>query len=153
VPAVHAGYARYRRPLLEAGVELYEIKVDAPLPRRSAAIRALGSSRVSLHAKLIVVDSRTTFVGSMNIDPRSLRLNTENGIVLDNAALAALLADGVDRQLPASAYRVDLREGRVRWTSTAPDGQTVHHDAEPQAGWWLRLQSTLMGWLPIEELL
>ena len=153
VPAVHAGYERYRRPLLEAGVELYEVRVDALLPRRAATIRAVGSSRVSLHAKLIVVDHRSTFVGSMNIDPRSLRLNTENGIVLDSAALAAELSTGVDNQLAASAYRVELSQGRLRWTSSEPDGRTVHHDTEPQAGWWLRLQTTLMGWLPIEELL
>jgi putative cardiolipin synthase len=153
VPAVHSGYARYRRPLLEAGIELYEIKVEAPLSRRPSTIRSLGSSRVSLHAKLMVLDQRSTFVGSMNIDPRSLRLNTENGIVLNSASLAAEISGGIERQLASTAYRVELSEGQLRWASADPDGRPVHHDAEPRAGWWLRLQATVMSWLPIEGLL
>jgi putative cardiolipin synthase len=153
VPAVHAGYARYRRPLLEAGVELYEIRPDGARQGRASTIRSIGSSRLSLHAKLIVVDHRTTFIGSMNIDPRSLRLNAENGLVMINTDLARSLSAAFDRQLDASAYRVELAEGRLRWTSVEPDGGPVHHFTEPQSGWWLRLQTTLLGLLPIEALL
>ncbi|TNF58467.1 MAG: phospholipase D family protein [Burkholderiales bacterium] len=153
VPAVHAGYGKYRRPLLEAGIELFEIRADVAPSRQAGFIRTIGSSRLSLHAKLIVVDRRTAFIGSMNIDPRSLRLNTENGVVLDSRPLAESLSSGIDRQLSESAYRVELWEDGLRWTSLAPGGVEVHHHTEPQAGWWLRLQTRLMRCLPIEGLL
>ena len=150
VPAVHAGYARYRLPLLHAGVELFEIRADA-VGRQVVRTRA-GSSRVSLHAKLMVVDRSTTFVGSMNIDPRSLRLNTENGIVVDSTALADELVRGVQRDLPRDAWRVELHGSSLRWTGLQDDREVVL-DSEPQAGLWLRLTTRLMGWLPIEGLL
>jgi putative cardiolipin synthase len=150
VPAVHAGYARYRRRLLEAGIVLYEIRTDAPRPR---SVGRVGSSRLSLHAKVMVVDGRSSFVGSMNIDPRSLRLNTENGLVMNSASLARVLDQGLRRDVVNSAYRVDLDDqGRMRWTWQTPDGVRQAFQ-EPGAGLWLRLQARLLSWLPIESLL
>lgn len=150
VPAVHAGYARYRRQLLEAGVALHEIRADAPQRRSGGRI---GSSRLSLHAKVMVVDGRSTFVGSMNIDPRSLRLNTENGLVMASPELARVLDLGLRRALVDSAYRVELDAGgRLRWTWRTAEGlQSASH--EPGAGAWLRLTTRLLSWLPIEPLL
>lgn len=150
VPAVHAGYARYRAALLRAGVEIFEVRADA-VGRRPTRTRA-GSSRVSLHAKLMVVDRSRTFVGSMNIDPRSLRLNTENGVVVDSAELAEEFVQGVRRDLPRDAWRVHLDGSALRWTGLQ-DGAEVALASEPQAGLWLRLSTFLMSWLPIEELL
>ncbi len=150
VPAVHACYARYRVPLLRAGVELFEIRADALGPQ--VARTRPGSSRVSLHAKLMVVDRSTTFVGSMNIDPRSLRLNTENGVVVDSTALADELVRGVRRDLPRDAWRVELHGSSLRWIGLQ-DSREVILDSEPQVGLWLRLTTRLMGWLPIEGLL
>lgn len=150
VPAVHAGYARYRVALLRAGVELYEVRADAVSRHRARA--HLGSSRVSLHAKLMVVDRARTFVGSMNIDPRSLRLNTENGVVVDSTALAEELTQGGLRDLPRDAWRVQLDGDSLRWTGQR-NGTEVVVNSEPQAGIWLRLSTFLMSWLPIEEYL
>jgi putative cardiolipin synthase len=150
VPAVHGGYARYRAALLRAGVALYEIRADA-VGRQPTRTRA-GSSRVSLHAKLMVVDRTKSFVGSMNIDPRSLRLNTENGVVVDSTALATELVQGVERDLTRDAWRVHLDGSSLRWTGRQGDAD-VTLDREPQAGLWLRLKTMLMSWLPIETLL
>lgn len=151
VPAVHSGYARHRRALLEAGVALYEIRPDAP-QRRSVA--RTGSSRLSLHAKVMVVDGRSSFVGSMNIDPRSLRLNTENGLVMSSAGLAQVVHEGLRQALSASAYRVELDgQGRLRWHWQATDGEAQAAVAEPGASLWLRLQVRLLSWLPIDALL
>jgi cardiolipin synthase C len=150
VPAVHAGYARYRQALLAAGVELHELRADAVLRQRSLA--RVGSSRVSLHAKVMVVDRAQVFVGSMNIDPRSLRLNTENGIVAGSPALAGDFAEGLQRALAESAWRVSLRDGRLQWSGRREGVEAVLDD-EPGAGLWLRLQTTVMTWLPIEGLL
>ena len=150
VPAVHAGYARYRKPLLQEGVELYEIRPDPTQVSNSQNIGRPGSSRVSLHAKLMVVDRRSTFIGSMNIDPRSVVLNTENGIVVDSPELAETIVAGTERLLGAAAYRLSLDEGRLRW-HTSGDPPTTGTEAEPGAGWWRRLSAWLLPWLDIEE--
>jgi putative cardiolipin synthase len=153
VPAVHAGYARHRQALLEAGVELHEVRPDAahsPSGDRSGGL--LQVVRRSLHAKVLVVDGRWTFIGSMNLDPRSLRLNTENGLVVDSPAVADRLATGLLASLPASTWRVVLHEGRMRWIETRDAGEAMH-DGEPGAGLWRRVQATVLSWLPIDALL
>ncbi|WP_263559685.1 phospholipase D family protein [Paucibacter sp. B2R-40] len=157
VPAVHAGYARYRLELLKAGLALYELRPDAAQRERGRNERnerneRTGSSRLSLHAKLMVADRSSAFIGSMNIDPRSQRLNTENGVVVASPALAAELVDGVQRALVNDAWRVHEEGEGLRWTGVQ-DGKLVTLDHDPGAGWWLRLQASLLAWLPIEDLL
>ena len=112
VPAVHAGYARYRRALLEAGVELHELRADPAA--RTGTKGVAGSSRVSLHAKVMVVDRRQVFVGSMNIDPRSVRLNSENGLVVASTELAVDLATGLQSAFEEASWRLVLEDGRLR---------------------------------------
>lgn len=154
VPAVHAGYVRYRQALLERGIELYEVRPDARAWRSAGSGPGSGSrpGRQSLHAKLLVVDGRVTFIGSMNIDPRSLWHNTENGIVVDDAAVGQGLVAGIERALPGSAWRLDLQDGQVRWTA-GDGGQPVDAGVEPGASLWLRLQTRLWSLLPLERLL
>ena len=113
VSAVHAGYSRYRRPLLESGVELYEVKATARRPgeqkARSGSGPGLGgSSRASLHAKVFVFDRRELFVGSLNLDPRSVSLNTEIGLVFESPELAALAAREIMGAVSGAAYRLAL---------------------------------------------
>jgi Phosphatidylserine/phosphatidylglycerophosphate/cardiolipin synthases and related enzymes len=84
--AVHAGYSRYRRTLLEGGVQLYELRPAAGVEQPATSKGT--SSGVSLHAKAIVVDGKLVFIGSMNMDQRSKLLNTEMGIIVDCPALA-----------------------------------------------------------------
>jgi putative cardiolipin synthase len=152
VPAVHAGYARYRRPLLESGVELFEIRPegDEKMALRDSGLP--GSSRVSLHAKLLVVDRQTTFIGSMNIDPRSIVLNTENGIVFSNAAMAESIVAGTEQAIKTSAYRLERVDGKLRWRASAADGEKVFA-SEPGAGFWQRTWIRLISWFDLEALL
>lgn len=154
VPAVHAGYARYRRQLLEQGIELYEVRADTPVWRSPGSGPATGSSpgRQSLHAKLLVMDRRVSFVGSMNIDPRSLWFNTENGIVVDDAVIGRQVVSGIERSLAASAWRLALEDGRLRWRSGDGSRPDAEGD-EPGASLWLRLQARLWSLLPLERLL
>ena len=44
-----------------------------------------------LHAKVMTVDGLISFVGSANIDHRSMRLNAENNVLVVNTELAAVL--------------------------------------------------------------
>ncbi len=154
VAAVHAGYAKHREPLLEAGVRLYELKRLAPRPAGEPEVPLRGSSSAtSLHAKTFSVDRSRLFVGSFNFDPRSARLNTEIGFVIDSPKLAGQLDDAFLQRIPASAYQVQLgKDGRLFWTEQR-DGQTIFHDAEPGASLWQRFVVWLLSLLPIDSLL
>lgn len=151
VPAVHAGYARWREPLLAGGVELFELRRDAatlPVLERGLG----GSSASSLHAKVFVLDRSRVYVGSFNFDPRSAHLNTENGLVIESAGLAERIAGQLADYVPQRAYRLRLHEGRVQWVEQR-GAESVVHLREPNASWWLRAGVSLLSLLPIEHLL
>lgn len=152
VAAVHAGYARRRRALLKAGVILYEMRRQHDDVRRRNA-GPFGSSGSSLHAKTFALDDRQVFVGSFNFDPRSARLNTEMGFVIDDAVLAQAVDRAFDEEVPDSAYAVTLDDaGRLCWRKQK-DGQEIRHYHEPGTGWFKRLGIAVLSRLPIEWLL
>jgi putative cardiolipin synthase len=151
VPAVHSGYARWRKPLLDAGVRLFELKRESAAP--SSRQRLLGgSSSSSLHAKTFVVDRQLVFVGSFNFDPRSARLNTELGFVIHSPALAAQLAGRLAERVQTQAYSVELAGRQLQWREQSADGEKLYAK-EPHAGIWLRMTVVLLSLLPIEWLL
>jgi putative cardiolipin synthase len=141
--SVHAVYARYRKPLLEQGVELYELR-----PHYEAMQTA---TKLTLHSKVATVDRRRTFVGSFNIDPRSLYLNTELGLAVDSVELATGMACSILDTLPEYAYKLCLSEkGRLQWLLCTSGVEEVI-TTEPQTSLWRRLMTKLMSLLPIEE--
>jgi putative cardiolipin synthase len=153
VPIVHAGYVKRRKPLLEAGVTLYELRRLSPdtAPRRGAG--PLGSSGSSLHAKAFSVDNSRVFIGSFNFDPRSSTLNTEMGFVIDSPALAHRMEVALSGRFLASAYEVRLSDaGKLYWIERR-EGESVRHDTEPGTSFWQRLEVWLMSMLPIDWLL
>lgn len=155
VAAVHAGYAKRRVPLLQAGVALFELKRGASAPARSSRRRtgSVGSSGSSLHAKTFAIDNERVFVGSFNFDPRSARLNTELGFIIDSPVLAGHIAEVFAVRVPDRAYRVELGErGRLEWEERS-DHETIAHEDEPRTGWWQRFGVSLLATLPIEWLL
>ncbi len=155
VPLVHAGYARYREPLLEMGVELFELK---PLPNTSPKKKNLagsGSSRSSLHAKTFVFDRKRAFIGSFNFDPRSALLNTELGLVIDSPIIAQIVALMSEQGMaPLNSHRLSLQgkddERKIVWTSETNQGP-VGTDGEPNATRWQRFMMEMLMLLPIEE--
>jgi putative cardiolipin synthase len=158
VAAVHSGYQRYRRPLLEAGVELYEFKPTAHAGAGAsghAATGLTGSSRAALHAKTFMFDRRVVFVGSLNLDPRSLHLNTEIGVLFESPELAGAMVDAIDAVLAQQAYRVLLvdagtPDARLEWVSSE-DGGTQRFDSDPAASLWRRFSVWFLSLLPIES--
>ena len=152
VVAVHAGYARRRKDLLQAGVALHEMKrMPSPLAEQE---RRLGSSSASsLHAKTFSVDRSAVFVGSFNFDPRSARLNTELGFVIENPTMAAAVSDAILGKLAANAYEVRLGpDGALQWVEHGERGEVVR-TREPGAGLWKQLGVGVLSLLPIEWLL
>lgn len=156
VAVVHAGYARYRRRLLKAGVRLWEMKGEntAFPAKRSGVLGSLPkSSRTSLHAKTFTCDGARLFVGSFNFDPRSMHLNTELGFLMESPALAQRLQQIFGDPLRERAYEVRLgADGTMIWLEAGENGPVVHrHD--PETSLWRRMQVVLWQLMPIEWLL
>lgn len=153
VTPVHAGYSKRRRALLEAGVRLFEMKRFSEKTKRHASAGPFGSSASSLHAKTFAVDSERAFVGSFNLDPRSIHLNTELGFVIESPELARQIQATFDQVVPQRAYEARLDdEGELYWLER--HGEDIERlDDEPNSGWLVQAAVTVLGWLPIEWLL
>jgi len=85
--------------LVQKGIELWEYQPQV------------------LHAKSIVVDD-IVFVGSSNLDPRSLRINFEIMLRIQNAALAATARQQFESDLAQRAIPITrdaLQQGRSWW--------------------------------------
>jgi putative cardiolipin synthase len=163
VSAVHVGYRRYRKDLLRAGVELWEMKPDVHI-RASASQKRLESlreddrPRSSLHTKAFIFDRQTFFVGSLNLDPRSAWLNTEMGLDIQIPALAGQMANVMEERLVQNAYRLVFVAGpgkgktcgHIVWVSQE-NGKEVYYTHEPRATFAQRLLVSLVQWLPIES--
>lgn len=149
VALVHGGYARYRKQLLRAGVDLYELKPSAAFPTRSAGIG--GSSRSSLHTKAVIADGRHALVGSFNYDPRSMFINTEMGVLIDDPFFAERVRTDYRLALdPRRSYRVALEGRRLAWIDVA-DGQERRQYREPSSSWRRKSLALLARMLPIEN--
>ncbi len=136
VPAVHGGYTPYRKRLLEAGVELYELR---PRPGQQTQYSFDGDSDSSLHSKALVLDGQRVFIGSANFDPRSVLWNSEVGILVDSEALAAQVNQLIREGMQAAvSYRVSLLEHdgerRLLW-SFEENGRQQVLTREPGSAW------------------
>jgi putative cardiolipin synthase len=146
VAAVHGGYSRHRKPLLAGGVKLFELKPETGTKADSSLF---GSSGASLHTKALAVDKRSLFVGSYNLDPRSNWLNSEQGVLVENALLAAQLETIFATQTAGQrAWQVTLKEGDLNWT----DGNESF-DSDPKASAGKRFRAWLVRVLGLESLL
>jgi putative cardiolipin synthase len=145
--SVHAVYARYRKPLLRQGVELYEISSDHP---DSAGVPDV-ARKLTLHSKVVIVDRRATYVGSFNLDPRSVFLNTEMGLGVDCTPLAEEIAGAIMQAIPRLGYRLSLNaRSRLTWSREGEDARLVYR-TEPETRFARRWWTRLMGLLPIES--
>ena len=146
--AVHSAYAKYRRPIVEAGIELYEARVDAVGAKADADMPEV----LTLHSKAIIVDRETLFVGSLNLDPRSIEINAEMGILVNSSELAGELADLILEDLDEFAYRVELDEsGKITWRGTI-DGVEVVETKEPQTTGGQRFKAFMLKIVPDKQL-
>ncbi|MGD9511623.1 MAG: phospholipase D family protein [Geminicoccaceae bacterium] len=147
VVAVHGAYAGYRQRLLAGGVELYELRPE--ILRKDVSL--FGSRGASLHTKAFTVDGKSGFIGSFNFDPRSISLNTEMGVLFEDAAVTAEVnAVFANETAPASSYRLLPENGRIVWQEGS--GVEVRMlTSEPEASIWRRLAAAVIGFLPIES--
>lgn len=144
---VHSAYKKYRRPVVENGAELYESRDDAAV-KSIYDTPPVRSKHLGLHSKVIVVDRHLIYLGSLNLDPRSIYINMEFGLTIDSPDLGEEIAAVLDQHFaPENSWRVKLDEkGRLSWVSSAG---TI--DKEPARSTWQRISVGFFGLLPIED--
>ncbi len=154
---VHAGYRRYRVPLLEAGIELYEVKPLPGNPRPGGGVlKTPSSGQFSLHAKAYVFDRQKIFIGSANFDRRSLHLNTEIGLMIQSPELARQVASRFETiASPSNSFVLALQNDasdphHLVWQSVK-DGEPIVYTSEPGDDRQRELLVDLYGLLPIED--
>jgi putative cardiolipin synthase len=153
----HSGYMHYRVPLLEDGVELYEVRALLGNARGSGeTTAATRSGNYALHAKLFVFDRQKLYVGSMNFDERSRSLNTEIGLIIDSRELAQQTAARFDAiVVPANSYALALRAGtggsppHLVWR-TQEDQKAIEYDREPARSDWQRAKVNFLSLIPLD---
>lgn len=172
VSLVHAGYQRYREELVKGGVELYELKptatgIDATDTSRSSSQknsttqgnsnssgkkkRWLGASKSSLHGKYFGFDRTAIFIGSFNVDGRSVELNTELGVYFKDREYAQMLEDNFTKHAPLNAYKIQLSEqGKIEWHSIE-DGKPVVYTSEPKTSFWTRFSTYVLSFIVPEK--
>jgi len=102
-----------------------------------------------------VFDRRSVFIGSLNLDPRSIELNTEIGLLCESPELAAGIASGLERNLNGIAWRLqrvvsENGSERLVWIDNA-DGKVREYDSEPGVSALRKFGVWFLGLLPIES--
>ena len=158
-PITFAGYGRYRVPMLEAGIELYEVRPQLGEPNvpGGGSLKSSSSTPFALHAKVFVFDRRQVFIGSMNFDERSRHINTELGVLVDSAELAKELAERFEAVAqPANSYALSLAppnaagKDPLRWR-TEEKGSPVAYEDEPSVDPLRRFEVEALSLLPIDN--
>ena len=146
--AVHAGYSKYRRSVIDAGIELYEARANA-----TAEIGGDETvETLTMHTKAILVDRQRLFIGSLNLDPRSLEINAEMGLLIDSKEMATELSQRLEKRVTEATYRVLLNKyGNLEWHATI-DNQSVVETREPLTSWWLRTRAWFLKIAPESQL-
>jgi putative cardiolipin synthase len=147
--AVHAHYKKYRRRILATGTDIYEFDAQPVADVRAMAdTTPVTSAFISLHVKAAVVDGKRVTIGSLNLDPRAMDLNTENVLVIHSEPLAAQLTALIEELCePGNAWQVKQnKKGKLRWHS----GDKVRKSV-PARGFGQRIGDFFYRWLPIEK--
>ena len=149
VYATHAGYVKYRKQLLRLGVEIYELKSN-----RSSDEGGIKSNVSGLHAKSFIFDEKNIFIGSMNLDTRSIELNSDMGVLIKSTVLSKNMLYWINKNLTKMTYKVVLKHHRgfdkliwIDYTSS----NTKYYDTEPNVGFFKRMTIDVLKILPIKD--
>ena len=161
VMLAHVGYAKYRRRMLDHGILLHEFRPDGSPSRSQSSPGFYGSSRVSLHSKAIVVDRRTVFIGTANLDPRSMIWNTEIGLLVESSGFAERVARFIESGMePHNSWHVSylntgptglpLQGKKLVWSSLR-NGVHTRTTREPDVDLLRILGAAFLSLLPLDE--
>jgi len=151
-PLVDTGYSRYRVALLKLGVELSEVRPK--LGQKRARFHPFRSSNASLHAKAVVIDQNTVFIGSLNMDGRSAHFNSELGLVIRSGEIARQVTGLLDDLSADGSYKLQLVDhgNRVEWSSGEPGSEKTWF-TDPETTRWQRFVLKMLAPFAPEELL
>jgi len=116
-----SGYQNQKKELLATGINIFEYK-PYPAIAKELFMRAEYVDKTmpvfAIHAKTMVIDSQTLFIGTFNLDPRSANLNTEVGVIIHNSELASTVEGNIlndaNPENSWNASRVDVnKEGGI----------------------------------------
>lgn len=143
----HSAYRKHIGELLESGAEMHEVRIDAE-DRDLYMLTPVEEKMLALHAKVLVIDDDTVFIGSANLDPRSLRINTEMGLLVRSEALNAEVRQAVTGDFDLNnAWHLELGDdGHVYWVSAEE-----RLDSQPAASFMQRVEDWFFAHLPIEN--
>ena len=142
---VHGGYFPYRKTLLRAGVKLWEAKDDSVVSEATGE-----ATKLTLHSKVIIIDRKLAYVGSLNFDPRSIDLNTETGLFIDSPEFSGDLVAGMEENFPNYLYRLSLEDDdQIVWRYGA-ENDVQEWRTEPNAGFVQKITAYLAAILPVE---
>ena len=143
----HSAYRKHINELLDNGAELHEVRIDAE-DRHLYMLTPVEEKALALHAKVLVIDDDRVFIGSANLDPRSLRINTEMGLMVESTVLNAQVREAVAGDFDArNAWRLELSDdGQVYWVSNE-----LRLDRQPAASFMQRIEDWFFAHLPIEN--
>jgi putative cardiolipin synthase len=146
---VHSQYKKYRREILDTGAELYELNHQPVGELHRYIDTAPGKSdTITLHMKATVIDGQRCFIGTLNLDPRSIEINTEDVMYIESADLCGELRDYIaEIMLPDNAWQVSRNDdGDLQWKSH--QGTTTQQPAQKFSH---RVMDFLYGILPVEK--
>ncbi|SFV58430.1 Cardiolipin synthetase [hydrothermal vent metagenome] len=155
--AVYSGYRWHIKSLLDIGVDLYELKPQT-LKGRTRSKKWLKANRASLHTKMMVIDDYRLIVGSANIDPRSIKLNTELLLVIDSKKIAKrkqeILDDLINKEnfykLSWGAYPLEEEDqGMPIYGPIWMDRDRLYY-SPPNSSYFRTLGTDILSILPIE---
>jgi putative cardiolipin synthase len=143
----HSAYRNHIKDMLTSGAELHEVRIDAR-DRHIYMLAPVSEKNLALHAKALIVDHDRVFIGSANLDPRSLRINTEMGFLIESEALNRELRAAVAPDFERSnAWELQLDdEGDVLWVS-----DEVTLTSQPAMSTMQRIEDWFFAHLPIED--
>ena len=97
-----SGYINQREQLTKMGIEVFEYKPDPHIKHALLKQNSTFNDKppiFAIHAKTMVVDGETVYIGTFNFDPRSQNLNTEVGVIVQNEGLAAKVQDAIETDM------------------------------------------------------
>jgi putative cardiolipin synthase len=145
------GYRKQRLQLLETGAELYEMRPDAKSGQQLFTAQQLGKYKpiFGLHAKTMVFDRKISFVGSFNLDPRSVNLNTETGLLVESETLSDVIATSIENDIAAgNSWQVTMNGRQTEWVTKVNGVITTRTEIEPMTSEAQRAEADLLTIVP-----
>jgi putative cardiolipin synthase len=167
---VYAAYSPYQKKLLQMGVKLYELSPYSFQKNYQEQTYRNGKvPRSSLHSKTMIIDDTISIIGSANLDPRSIKLNTEVVAVIYSQEMAKVQKEIFHTMIQKeNVYTLSLEDNNrskcrvttikqskkiVVWKGYHNNKEVIFYNNDAGANFLRRLTANIYRWLPVEKYL